>query len=93
MKGQEELIGMNGVFKKRRIGNANKNDITSSSEDEQFEDALSSPQSLCQRYLGNEVVTETKKIKEIRNADKDNINENKKRVVATQGDRVDSDNE
>lgn len=41
----------------------------------------------------NEVVTETKKIKEIRNADKDNINENKKRVVATQGDRVDSDNE
>ncbi|EXX76218.1 hypothetical protein RirG_035140 [Rhizophagus irregularis DAOM 197198w] len=52
MKGQEELIGMNGVFKKRRIGNANKNNITSSSEDEQFEDALSSPQSLCQRYLG-----------------------------------------
>ncbi|PKY21332.1 hypothetical protein RhiirB3_434892 [Rhizophagus irregularis] len=91
MKGQEELIGMNGVFKKRRIGNANKNDITSSSEDEQFEDALSKHFDKISKE--NEVVTETKKIKEIRNADKDNINENKKRVVATQGDRVDSDNE
>lgn len=43
MKGQDELIGKNGVFKKRRIGNQNKTIAASSSEDEQFEDALSSP--------------------------------------------------
>ncbi|PKC04438.1 hypothetical protein RhiirA5_422243 [Rhizophagus irregularis] len=89
MKGQDELIGKNGVFKKRRIENQNKTIAASSSEDEQFEDALSSPkiESLGQIVKGKEVI-------EDKIVDKEIVNENKKRVVTTQGrNREDSDDE
>ncbi|UZO25605.1 uncharacterized protein OCT59_017870 [Rhizophagus irregularis] len=91
MKGQDELIGKNGVFKKRRIENQNKTIAASSSEDEQFEDALSSPKmssiSTIPRIKGKEVI-------EDKIVDKEIVNENKKRVVTTQGrNREDSDDE
>ncbi|PKK60094.1 hypothetical protein RhiirC2_793841 [Rhizophagus irregularis] len=76
MKGQDELIGKDGVFMKMRIGNAINNiSVTSVSEDEQFEDALSSPkiERLNKLEKKKEVLEETKIM------DKDNANENKKR--------------
>ncbi|PKC11643.1 hypothetical protein RhiirA5_373694 [Rhizophagus irregularis] len=114
MKGQDELIGKDGVFMKRRIGNAINNiSVTSVSEDEQFEDALSSPKmfilSMIPRSkeehdefnnMNNEFSERLNKLEkkkevleETKIMDKDNANENKKRVVTTQGRRKDSDDE
>jgi hypothetical protein len=114
MKGQDELIGKNGIFMKRRIGNAINNiSVTSVSEDEQFEDALSSPKmfilSMIPRSkeeheefnnMNNEFSERSNKLEkkkevleETKIMDKDNANENKKRVVTTQGRRKDSDDE
>ncbi|PKB99968.1 hypothetical protein RhiirA5_370106 [Rhizophagus irregularis] len=108
MKGQDELIGKDGVSKKN-----NKFSVPThtTSNGEKFVDALSSPLSTIPRSkeeheelddLNNkfsERLDNLEKKKDLSNKEgttskeKNNFNKNKKRVVTTQGRREDSDSE
>ncbi|EXX74303.1 hypothetical protein RirG_052380 [Rhizophagus irregularis DAOM 197198w] len=108
MKGQDELIGKDGVFKKNNKFSVPTHTI---SNGEKFLDALSSPLSTIPRSkeeheelddLNNkfsERLDNLEKKKELSNKEgttskeRDNFNKNKKCAVTTQGRKEDSDSE
>ncbi|PKC68119.1 hypothetical protein RhiirA1_457619 [Rhizophagus irregularis] len=112
IKGQDELIGEEGVYKKRFGINRFKVPTQTSSKDKFF-DAQADPISTIPRTqeeheeldnLNNSrfsarlettssLSKEKGKAAVITKEDEDKINKNKKRVMATQGQREDSDNE